>query len=125
MLYVTKLTRVVVSTGLQLPSLIWARPISYSVAPGDCVVFVVVPAGFDALCLLALLFFSLFFFLSFLFAMVSVSVNCLFSPRSPLNYFSAASRAHHCLPEHREVRFARAFLRQVAWPAALWGFRIS
>ena len=65
MLYVTKLTRVVVSTGLQLPSPIWARPISYSVAPADCVVFVVVPAGFDALCLFA--FFSFLFFFFFFF----------------------------------------------------------
>ena len=39
MLYVTKLARVVVGTGLQLPSPIWARPIFYSVAPADCVVF--------------------------------------------------------------------------------------
>ena len=72
MLYVTNLT-CVVATGLQLPSPIWARPTSYSVAPADCVAFVVVPAGFGALCLFA------FFFL-FFFAMVSVSVNCLFSP---------------------------------------------
>ena len=68
MLYVTKLTCVVVGTGLQLPSSIWARPISYSVAPADCVVFVVVPAGFGALCLFAY------------FAVVSVSVNCFLSP---------------------------------------------
>ena len=72
MLYVTNLTRVVVGTGLQLPSPIWAWPTSYSVAPADCVAFVVVPAGFGALCLFA------FFF--FFFAMVSVSVNCLFFP---------------------------------------------
>ena len=38
-LYVTKLTCVAVGTGLQLPSPIWARPISYYVAPADCVVF--------------------------------------------------------------------------------------
>ena len=39
MLYVTNLTCVVVGTGLQLPSPIWAQPIFYSVAPADCVVF--------------------------------------------------------------------------------------
>ena len=39
LLYVTNLTCVVVGTGLQLPSPIWARPIFYSVAPADCVVF--------------------------------------------------------------------------------------
>ena len=53
-----------------------------------------------------------------LFSPRSLSVSAASFPlRSPLNYFSAALRAHHCLPEHREDRFARAFLRPVTWPS--------
>ena len=62
-LYVTKLTCVVVGTGLQLPSPMWARPMSLFCCH-SCFLFVVVPAGFGALCLFAY------------FAVVSVSVNC-------------------------------------------------
>ena len=77
MLEVTNLTFVFVGTGLHLPSLIWARPNSFSAgtAPPDCDVFVVLLAGLDALCLLDFL------------AIVFVSVSCLFLFHSPLSYF--------------------------------------
>ena len=59
MLYVTNLTRVVVGTGLQLPSPIWARPTSYSVAPADCCVC---GSSCWLWCALFICFFFFFFF---------------------------------------------------------------